>query len=130
MRALAIGMAMAFSAGMGFAPAANAQAQDEEECLRLHPEIRSPVEMVACTWDVAGSERRLADAVDRLVRRVEPGRTPLLERAQGAWLAYRDAECSYEAGPVRNTMSSSYVIACTADMNRARAAELDGEPEQ
>lgn len=106
-----------------------AQEKDEDECLRLRPAIRSPVEMARCTSDLDGSELALQRAYSALRRRAGSEALPDLEKAQKAWITFRDAECEYSAGG-SGTGHSSAVIACMADMNRAKAKELESDRER
>ncbi len=116
-----------------------AKEKDEHTCFRLHPEITSPVEMVTCTSDLAGSREKLNHGYGALAKKLkslssdsltktnDPVPLALLEKAQRTWLAYRVAQCEYESGGQMNTTGSSAVIACTADMNRARATGLEND---
>lgn len=108
--------------------AAQAQDRSEEECSRLHPAIKSPVEMVTCTADLLGSQRQLNDALSRLRSIEEPKQRAPVDRAHKLWLAFRDAECARKAvGQVGSTMHSSDIIACRAVLNRARAMDVERE---
>lgn len=114
-----------------FSSDANAQERSEDECLRLHPEISSPVEMASCTWDVSRSTQSMSSSLTKLSNRLSAEQRPLLEEAQQAWVSFRDAECTWRAGgKAGNTISTSDVIACTAEMNRARAKHLEDELRQ
>jgi uncharacterized protein YecT (DUF1311 family) len=105
--------------------AEQAQERSEEECSRLQPAIRSPVEIVACTADLAGSQRQLNLALSRLRSGEAPKQRPPIERAHRLWLAFRDAEYARKAaGEAGSTMNSSDDIACKAVLNRDRAAEI------
>lgn len=115
---------LALSSAFFFASTANGQVRDEDTCLRLHPDMQSPVEMARCTSDIEGSEQRLETAYSALQRRMEPGVRRTLQKAQKAWFAYRNAECAYGAGG-SGTARSSDIIFCTAEMNRARAKALE-----
>lgn len=76
--------------------------------------------------DIAGSKKRLNAAYGALAKQVGPDTLPLLEKAQRAWLSYRNAECDYQSEPLGGaSMISSARIACTADMNNKRAAKLE-----
>ena len=111
-----------------FSGNAHAQERSEEQCLRLHPEIMSPVEMVSCSWDITGSTKSMNSALKNLSNRLPEEQRPLLEDVQRAWVSFRDAECVWRAsGTASNTINSSDIIACTADMNRARAKHLESE---
>ena len=108
--------------------AARADEKDEGECMRLHPEITSPVEVVTCTSDIEGSRKKLNAAYGALARKVPADALTLLEKAQRSWLAYRVAQCDYNAGGnIGSTGNSSDIIACTANMNRARATDLEDD---
>jgi uncharacterized protein YecT (DUF1311 family) len=111
---------------LAISSAARADEKDEDECMRLHPEITSPVEVVTCTSDIEGSRKRLNAAYVVLAKKVPANALTLLEKAQRSWLAYRIAQCDYNAGG-GGTGHSSDVIACTANMNRARAADLEDD---
>ena len=107
--------------------AGHAQQRDEDECLRLNPEIESPVEMVTCTSDLEGSKKALSEAYSALWTKVPPDSRKGLADAQREWLRYRKAYCRWEAGagsPVGGTLISSAFVACVADLNRERAAYL------
>ena len=96
--------------------------------MRLHPEITSPVEVATCSSDIEESRKRLNAAYGILARKVPADVLTLLEKAQRSWLAYRNAECDYSAGGnPGSTGNSSSIIICTADMNRARATELEDD---
>jgi uncharacterized protein YecT (DUF1311 family) len=125
LRAFTLTFCLVFST---FVTAPRAAEKGEDECLRLHPKITSPVEMVTCTSDVEGSRKRLNTAYGALAKTLNPDWLALLEKAQRAWLAFRKSECEYDtAGYPGNTMYSSGVIFCTANMNRARAAKFEAE---
>ncbi len=106
----------------------HAAERTEAECTHMHPEMTSPVEMAACTSDVAGSQQALDSAYNTLRQRIYASQIPVLETVEKSWLAYRDAQCEYNSGGYAgNTSSTSDIIACKADMNRARANELEGD---
>lgn len=102
-----------------------ARASSEEECGRRFPTGASSVQIAACTSDLSGSERAVEGAYAALRMRVPDEQRAALERAQDAWRKHRDAQCAWEAGGTAgSTGHSSAIIACTADMNRRRAAYL------
>jgi uncharacterized protein YecT (DUF1311 family) len=116
---------------LALAPAAQAEDKDEDECLRLFPGIRSPVEMVRCTFDIEGSEERLRSAYVALQAQEGAEKAWALKKAQEAWAAYRKATCDYEAGGnPGSTGHSSDFIACTATMNITRADALERQLKQ
>ncbi|MBJ7526486.1 MAG: DUF1311 domain-containing protein [Sphingomonadaceae bacterium] len=111
----------------------NAQVRDEDECLKLHPEIESPVEMATCTSDSEAAEESMQKAFRTLLQQLKarphnryfsPVRQ--LRAAQESWMRYRDAECKYQGG-IQNTAGTSNEIFCKADMNRARTDALRAE---
>jgi uncharacterized protein YecT (DUF1311 family) len=122
-RSLALGAFIA----LPFAAAVSAQERSEAECSQLHPEIPTPVEMVWCTSDIEGSEATVDEAERQLHLRLPDEYRATFDAAQGAWRAYRDLECAFEAAGFSGTGQSSAVIACEAGMNRARAEELTRE---
>jgi uncharacterized protein YecT (DUF1311 family) len=102
-----------------------AQVRQEDECVRLHPSMVSPVEMADCTSDLAGSEQTLANAFLDLRSQVPKEYQDALDASQLAWAKFRAAQCEWEAGgSPGSTDWSSSVIACTADLNRQRAKFL------
>jgi uncharacterized protein YecT (DUF1311 family) len=106
----------------------SAEVLDEYGCLRINPNIVSPVEMAECTSDLSGSEESLADALRNLSSKVPATYRPMLENAQTAWKEFRDSECVWEAGGGQgSTGNSAAIIACTADMNRARSEALKAD---
>lgn len=120
--------ALAFVAFAVLGSAGRAQERSEDECSRLQPAIRSPVEMATCTVDLAGSQRQLETALSRLQNSENSKHRSMIEKAHRLWLGFRDAECARKAGGyVGSTMHSSDIIACTAAMNRNRAAEIRQE---
>ncbi len=51
---------------------------------------------------------------------------PALEAAQSAWLAYREAECSYVGATFGGgSGTAAGVLGCLIELTRARSAELD-----
>lgn len=113
-----------FACGIAGSPGL-AQMRSEEECLRLRPDIVSPVEMTICTSDSDGAAQALATVLADLGARLPDADRATFDRAQQAWVRYRDAECIWEAGGnPGSTGNSAAIIACTADMNRARAERL------
>lgn len=108
--------------------AAFAQIRSEDECLRAYPTLTSPVEYATCMYDSEEAERSMAAAFARLMPRVSANARALLENAQSSWIANRNAQCAYEAdGIPGSTMSSTAIIACTANENRAREKYLKDE---
>jgi uncharacterized protein YecT (DUF1311 family) len=81
--------------------------------------------MASCIFDLPVSERLLAQTLLKLRSSLTKQQHPLLDESHRAWLTYRKAECAWRAGGnPANTISTSDVIACTANMNRSRAREL------
>jgi uncharacterized protein YecT (DUF1311 family) len=88
----------------------------------------SAVEEAACNVDLAGSKKRLNAAYGALAKKVNREYLPHLEKAQKTWLDFRNAQCAWESEPLGGgSMTSSAQIACTAQMNNARAAQLEGD---
>ena len=108
-----------------------AQERSEDDCLRLHPAIRSPVEMVTCTSDIMGSKQALDAAMSELRARVPADYRSALDKVQRAWIVHRDTQCRWEAGGnPGSTEHSSAIIGCMADMNRKRADYLRDEKDR
>ena len=90
---------------------------------------------IAQTTALAVSEAELAAALRRLVEAL-PGPPPgasateedarqLLDRAQRAWTAARDAQCALEAGLREGEDTASHAARCAADANRDRVRRLE-----
>ena len=62
-----------------------------------------------------------------LVRAREMGYEPSLVRTQRAWLAYRDAACTYEGemGAGGGTAEGLYVLSCKLDLTKQQADRLE-----
>jgi uncharacterized protein YecT (DUF1311 family) len=102
-----------------------AQVRNEDQCLRLQPGIRSPVEMARCTFDLHGSESALNSAVAEARAAQTSERRREFDAFQHSWVKYRDALCSWEAGGIPgSTGNMAAVIACVADRNRERTRYL------
>ena len=117
-----------------FVAKGQAEEMNEEECSRLHPEIVSPVEMTICTSDLEGSRTRLNTAYRSLIdvlsqdsNASSKAAIQLLDKSQKSWLSFRNAQCKYETGGMDGTIESSDEVACMENMNRIRAAYLEGE---
>jgi len=72
----------------------------------------------------AAADYRKADAeLTRAYRKLE--KTPELRAAERAWIAYRDAECAYEAAPNQGGSIAPMVTSmCLAARTRERIAVL------
>jgi uncharacterized protein YecT (DUF1311 family) len=80
-----------------------------------------------------------ARAADREIDRTydhRPGYEQMLREAQRAWLAFRDAQCTYEAADEARggSMEPMVFSGCAAQLTRARIRQLTGadqpQPEQ
>lgn len=90
---------------------------------------------IAQTTALVISEAELATALRRLVEALpgppagasttEEDARLLLDRAQRAWTAARDAQCALEAGLREGEGSASHAARCAADANRDRARRLE-----
>lgn len=120
-----LALALVIMISVSWASSARAQVRSEEECLAQHPGTSSPTQMAECTSDIQGSRRELDGAYTALLRNVDNDWKALLAKSQESWLVYRDAKCAFEGSSfIGNTGYTSDVIACTAAMNRERAAYL------
>lgn len=74
---------------------------------------------------VADAKARSADLADVVKERGVPTPLEALLAAEHAWIAYRDAECSYEPySAFGGTMQPMIGSMCKARITRARIAEL------
>lgn len=73
-------------------------------------------------------DARLNDAYRRVMQRlaVDAGDRKLLQAAQRAWIAFRDAECAFRTeGYAGGSLRPMLVSQCLADLTAARTAQLE-----
>lgn len=83
-------------------------------------------DMNACAaQELAAAEVELEVALRTLQRsQAEIKRAPL-DRAQGAWTSYRDAQCAFEGASVEGGSLQPMVVSfCLAELTRARTEQL------
>ncbi|NBZ86927.1 lysozyme inhibitor LprI family protein [Stagnihabitans tardus] len=102
----------------------SALALTEDECMALHPEITSAVEMVDCTMETEAGEKALAEALTSLRAVLPEDLWAQQEAAQAAWSAWRDAECAFEAAPYPGSGGTGVEIQCRANLTLARRQQL------
>jgi uncharacterized protein YecT (DUF1311 family) len=83
-------------------------------------------EMNACAAeDFLRADARLNAVYKQAMKAIDPARQPKLKAAQRAWLAFRDAECEFEASEAEGgTMQPMLRNGCKAEVTKARIAQL------
>ena len=87
---------------------------------------QTQAEMNTCAaLKLARRDQRLNVAYSKLMKTVDPHRRTKLRAAQRAWLAFRDAECAFEASESEGgTMYPLLFDSCKTELTKARVAEL------
>ena len=102
--------------------AAPAQAQDHLDC--AHAEAQQDMNQCA-DRDFHRADEALNRAYRAAMAKLDKDDAALLRSAQRAWLAFRDAECSYEAAP--NQGGSIYPLiydGCLTALTKDRTRQL------
>lgn len=87
---------------------------------------QTQVEMNRC----AGEELRRTDAqlnvaYGRLLKKLDANRRAKLQKAERAWVAFRDAQCDYEGSESEGgSIQPLEVAACKTELTNARIAQL------
>ncbi len=115
------------------AAASPAQAADPkyspayDKCLAA-PAGQSTAGMIDCIgteWQA--QDTRLNRAYQGALKRLElPRQKAALQKAQRAWIAFRDADCASLADPDWGTISRVEAAGCRLDRTARRADELEG----
>jgi len=80
---------------------------------------------VCAEADFRRVDARLNIAYDRLFKSLDPDRRLKLQRAERAWLAFRDAHCIYEASDSEGgSIHRLEVATCKNELTKARIAQL------
>ncbi len=119
------------------AAAGSLQARDAEVAACLdRPSTAEQRECVDALYRAANAEleatlRRVLEVARRGDEgNVRPGApraallAPAIERAQEAWLAYREAECGGIVGRLGGTGAQGWLVGCLAEKTRERIVEL------
>ncbi|MBS0408464.1 MAG: DUF1311 domain-containing protein [Proteobacteria bacterium] len=76
------------------------------------------------------SERQMASQIATLDGRYTPAQRAALRRSQRAWLAYREADCAYQAAGARGGSAWPMLVAdCKADRTETRVNDLKQQVE-
>ena len=108
------------------AVAAYAQDADKIDC---KSESLNMMQLDQCAGrEFKATEARLDALVRELSGKYDPPNRALLEAAQKAWRAWRDAECDYETnGTAGGTINSMMNTKCRTAKASARLKELDAQ---
>lgn len=81
--------------------------------------------------DYIKADHALNSVYGVLMNTLEEPRKAKLKASERAWIAFRDAQCEFEASAFEGgTMQPMVFSACMADVTRARAKQLGKELEQ
>jgi len=78
----------------------------------------------------AGEELRRTDAqlnaaYARLLKKLDANRRTKLQKAERAWIAYRDAQCAYEGSASEGgSIQPLEIAACKTELTKARMVQL------
>jgi len=100
-------------------------AQDDQRCKSPRSDLTQAEMNVCAEEDFRRVDARLNVAYDRLLKGLDPDRRLKLQRAERAWLAFRDAHCIYEASDSEGgTIHRLEVATCKTELTNARIAQL------
>jgi len=90
---------------------------------------QTQAEMNVCAAQELGrADARLNVVYQKLMKTLDAGRRVKLRAAQRAWLAYRDAQCDFEASASEGgTMQPLELSSCKSDVTKERIAQLQQE---
>lgn len=102
---------------------------DMNACARIDFE-RADAELNALWRDVIAGAREMDGEINREYDRA-PTSEEALRQAQRAWIAFRDAHCTYEGHEARGgSMETMLYEGCRARVTRERIAQLRPQGEQ
>jgi uncharacterized protein YecT (DUF1311 family) len=71
------------------------------------------------------ADARLNVAYGRLLARLDANRRTKLQKAERAWVAFRDAQCDYEGSESEGgSIQPLEIAACKTELTNARIAQL------
>lgn len=83
-------------------------------------------EMLSCISEAQErADARLSNTLSRAIGSISPVRRASLNRAQEAWLAYRESHCDFLADPEGGTSASLISADCWLSLTEERVAFLD-----
>ena len=83
--------------------------------------------MIECTTtEFQQQDARLNKAYKAVMSNLPPPRKKQLQKAQRAWIAFRDANCGFYADPDGGTLARVSGNDCMMNATAARARELEG----
>ena len=83
-------------------------------------------EMLSCIGEAQErADTRLSNILSKAMASISPVRSVSLNRAQEAWLAYRQAHCDFLADPDGGTAASLNSSDCLLSLTEERVAFLD-----
>ena len=109
-------------ATIGLAPPASAATPSGDLCAHA----QTQAQITACVDAQASSADALVEKTYRSIRRDLPARRRVLvDGAQRAWRAYREAECASVGGAfVGGSIEPTYRASCRAELDKSRIAAL------
>jgi exo-beta-1,3-glucanase (GH17 family)/cellulose synthase/poly-beta-1,6-N-acetylglucosamine synthase-like glycosyltransferase/uncharacterized protein YecT (DUF1311 family) len=124
---LLVAAGVALAVGLATAQAAPAAADGQAPSVAVDCDTAdSDDALLTCARrDLAAANRDLEDRAKRTLALLPATARPAFEAAQGAWRAYRDADCAWNAlDPESGTVSDLIRVTCQADLTAARVDEL------
>lgn len=87
----------------------------------------NPTEILACAQkDLTANQKKLDALMKRGEKQIPASALPLFQAAQTAWIAYRDAECAWNALDLDNGSTIELTrITCQSDLTASRIDELE-----
>lgn len=83
--------------------------------------------MIDCiSQETARQDLRLNRAYKVAMEQLTPARKKELQKAQRAWITFRDANCSFYADPEGGSMARVSANDCSLQTTASRARELEG----
>src|ERR1043165_5900900 len=87
---------------------------------------QTQVEMNRCAAaELRRADVRLNAAYDQLLKKLDTNRRAKLQKAERAWIAFRDAQCDYEGSESEGgSIQPLEIAACKTELTKARIAQL------
>lgn len=87
----------------------------------------NPAELLTCAQkDLTANQKKLDALLKRGEKQVPASALPLFRAAQTTWIAYRDAECAWNALDLDNGSTNELArLTCQSDLTASRIDELE-----
>lgn len=119
-------VALALGGASGSALAADPSAKAGEKKINCETTVDNNDLLICAKRDLDLAQKRLDGLVKQGMATLPVKARPVFENAQRAWVAYRDADCQWNAYEIESGNSSELIQAtCLADLTAARVEELE-----